>query len=69
MKIIEWADGRIQKMNHWDIGALKILMLGIGMILGAWFPDFVLSHLGIFIPVLFVLFVRLIWKMFKPETK
>lgn len=65
MGIMDWYNNKIKKLNVWDIGALKVYVLLFGMIIGAYFPEFVMQNLLIIIIVIALLIIKLIWKVFK----
>jgi len=64
-KIFKWAKKAIKKMKVWDIGMLKILLLLIGVVIGAYFPIFVKQNLYIFIALIVILWVILGWKFYR----
>jgi hypothetical protein len=64
-KLMNWANRALKKMTVRDAGMLKVLLLLIGMILGASFPLFVNYYLYFFITVIVVLWVILGWKFYR----
>ena len=65
MGIMDWYNGKIKKLNVWDIGALKVYCLLIGVVIGAYFPEFVMQHLWTIIAVIVLLMIKLLYKVFK----
>ncbi|MBT8397717.1 MAG: hypothetical protein HKO65_05850 [Gemmatimonadetes bacterium] len=55
MDLFEWAESRTNAMTIWDIGALKVYCVMLGMIVGAYMSGFIREHLWWFLlPVLFL---------------
>ncbi len=44
MGLFSFAESRIKRMTVWDIGALKILCVLAGMLLGAYIAAFMLTY-------------------------
>ena len=65
MQFSKWYNNRIKKMNVWDIGALKMCCLLVGMILGAYVAGFVKQYLWVFIVLIVLLCIKLLYKIFK----
>ena len=65
MGIMDWYDKKIKSLNVWDIGALKVYVLLIGMIIGAYFPEWVMQNLLIIVIVIVLLMIKLLYKVFK----
>ncbi|MHA1539992.1 MAG: hypothetical protein ACTSXQ_05920 [Alphaproteobacteria bacterium] len=64
MKIFDYFNKKISKLNWKDITALKWLTFLVGMVAGAFFPAFVLGNLTIFIILIAVLYVLLLRAFF-----
>lgn len=64
MGLIQWGEKKIKKMGFWDIGFLKIYCLVIGLIIGAFFPAFILSNLVVVIVIGALTLLRLLYVMF-----
>lgn len=62
---MDWYNEKIKKLNVWDIGALKVYVLLIGMIIGAYFPGFVMQYLWIIVAIIVLLMLKLLYKVFK----
>ncbi len=65
MKLINWADSKISKMNVWDIGFLKLLLLIVGMIIGAYISEIVLANIFIFVGAAVSLYLLIMFKFFR----
>ena len=65
MGIMDLYDKKIKSLNVWDIGALKVYVLLIGMIIGAYFPGFVMQYLWIIVAIIVLLMLILMYKVFK----
>ena len=55
--------------TFWDIGLLKTYGFIPGLILGAYFPEFVMKYLWLFVVVFAVLLVRYLYLLWKPVEK
>jgi putative Mn2+ efflux pump MntP len=49
MGLFEWAERRTRALIIWDIGALKVCCVLLGMVVGAYIPGFVRDHLWWFL--------------------
>ncbi len=65
MGIMDWYNEKLKKLDVWDIAALKVYVLLIGMIIGAYFPEWVMQNLLIIIVVIVLLMIKLLFKVFK----
>jgi hypothetical protein len=65
MGIMDWYNKQLKKLNVWDIGAVKTVSFLFGIIIGAYFPGFVMQYLWIIIAVIVLLTIKLMLKMFK----
>jgi putative Mn2+ efflux pump MntP len=65
MSLISWSNEKIKRMNVWNIGILKIMLAIFGMIIGAYFPEFVKANLRILIAIFVVLWLIIATKFFK----
>ena len=63
MRLIEWAEEKIQNLSIWDFAVVKIALIIFGMIIGAHMPDFVKEHLPYFIGVFIALYAILIYRV------
>ena len=65
MKLIDWAENKISQMNIWDIGFLKMLLLIVGMIIGAYVSEFIIKNIFIFAGIAVLLYILITYKFFK----
>lgn len=68
MKVVEWANRKIKTFNAWYIGALKIFCTICGMVIGAYYPDFIRQYVWWLVAVAAVLFVFLVVKYFRAKA-
>lgn len=64
MGLFQWAEKKVEKLNIWDIGILKVYVLLIGMVIGAYVANFVQMYVWYFIAVIVVLMIVLLRKFF-----
>ncbi len=62
MTLFNWAKEKIKKMTMWDMGAVKVICIIIGMVLGARFSLWVITN---WVPLVFVALVLWIWLIYK----
>jgi len=65
MGLFSWADGKLKKLNIWDIGCIKWASLLLGVIIGAYIADFVIQYLWVFIVLTILLAIKPMYKMFR----
>ena len=65
MKLIDWAENKINQMNIWDIGFIKMLLLLVGMIIGAYISEFIISNIFIFAGIAVFLYILITYKFYK----
>jgi len=65
MGLFKWAESKIKTLNIWDFSVLKIYLLLIGMIIGAYLSSFVKQYLTVIIVIIVIALVWLMYKMFK----
>ena len=65
MKLIEWFNSKVRSYDIFDIGLLKLLMISVGLIIGAYYPEFIKGHITFFVVfavisgvILIILFFR-----------
>ena len=65
MKLIEWCNSKVRSFDIFDIGLLKLLMISVGLIVGAYYPEFIKGHITFFVVfavisgvILMILFFR-----------
>ncbi len=49
MKLIEWLNSKVRSYDIFDIGLLKLLMVSLGLIMGAYYPEFIKKHITFFV--------------------
>jgi len=57
MKLFDYFDEKIKKLNSWDITVLKWLAFLIGVVAGAFYSAFVLSNITYFSAAILILIV------------
>ena len=65
MGLIKWIEKRIKKMKVWDVGLLKITLLILGMIIGAYISVFIKTHVWYFLGAFIILYLVLLYRFFK----
>lgn len=65
MDLMKWAEKKIRKMSAWDMAMTKIALIAFGMVVGAYTSSFVKRNVYTFIIVWAVLYLVLIYKLFK----
>ena len=69
MAFYEWADKKVKTQTIWDIGVLKIFCVVVGMIVGAYYAEFVLRYQMWFIIAGVLLFIVLMIRFFSGQGK
>jgi len=65
MNIFKWGEQKVQKFKIWDISVMKTYLVSVGVVLGAYFPDFFRKYIWA-VAILIVLTASwLIYKLFK----
>ena len=65
MGLISWSEEKIKKLNIWDFGVLKIYLVLVGIVIGAYFSSFVKQYVLVFIVIIVILLIWLLYKVFK----
>lgn len=68
MRIFDWVNSKVQAQNIWDVGILKLFVLTVGIILGAYISNFVIQHILYFEVISIILFILLMYRFFKAEV-
>ncbi len=55
---------RIAQMNIWDWGAMKVYAFTVGIVIGAYFPEFTKKYLLVFITLIAITFFWLLHSLF-----
>ena len=63
MDMLGWADRRVKALTIWDIAVLKVLLLLVGMIAGAYLAVFVRAHLWSLVISAGLLWAFMIYRM------
>ena len=64
MRLIEWAEEKIQKLSIWDFAVVKTALIIFGVVIGAHMHGFVKEYLGYFVGVFVALYAILIYRVF-----
>ncbi len=62
--LFNWAESIIQDFNIWDIAVFKLYLFSIGLIVGAYFSDFVKKRIWWVVAIVVLTGVWMIYKMF-----
>ena len=65
MNLFSWSEEKIKRLSIWDFGALKAYLLLIGIVIGAYISSFVKQYVWVIIAVIVILFIWLMYKVFK----
>lgn len=65
MSIRSWMEKKIKKLTILDFSVLKLALILLGMVIGAFFPAFVKQYIEYFVVVIIVLYGYLIFRMYK----
>ena len=63
-KLMKWAEKCVKKMTIWDVSLLKIYVILIGIIIGAFIPLFVKEYIWWFVAGVVVsggILIKRIW--------
>lgn len=60
----EYFEKKVARMNLWDIGTLKLYVMSIGLVVGAFFPDFIKTYLSVFIAIIVITLTYLMYGLF-----
>ena len=66
---LEWADQKVKTRTIWDIGVLKIFCVIVGMIIGAYYAEFVICYQTWFLIAGLLLFIVLVIRFFSGQGK
>lgn len=69
MGMLEWAEQRLHALTIWDIGVMKLLLLLVGMIAGAFMPLFVRVHLRWFVIIAALLWAFMIYRLLAARSR
>ncbi len=60
----KYFEKKADRMNFWDIGILKIYVMSIGLVVGAFFPTFIKTYLSVFIAIIVITLTYLMYGLF-----
>lgn len=64
-KLLKFLDDKIRtRYTLWDIGLLKTYGAIPGLVIGAYFPQFIKDYLWLFVGIFIVLFIRYMYLFF-----
>lgn len=64
MGIVEWSENKIRNLSIWEFALVKITLVLIGIVIGAYISTFVQQYAVYFVTVIAVLYAVLIYRMF-----
>ena len=67
MSLLTWAEKKIHTLSIWDFSVLKIELVILGMIIGAYISNFVKGYVWYFIIAFVVMDSWLMYKIFKKK--
>ncbi|HOL21497.1 MAG TPA: hypothetical protein PLQ41_01410 [bacterium] len=67
MNIVKWSEGKIKKMSVWDMALVKFVCVFLGLILGAYFSEYIKYHQWIFLIFLIAGYITAIYRFFLRE--
>lgn len=65
MKLIAYLEQRTKNFQLIDFSVLKLYVMLIGLLLGAYFPQYVKQNLSLIIVLIILTFMWLMYKIFK----
>ena len=63
MRLIEWAEEKIQKLSIWDFAVVKLALIIFGVVIGAHMHVFVKEYLVYFVGVFVALYAVLVYRV------
>ena len=67
MNLFTWAESRVRKFSIWDIAVFKIYLALLGMILGAYFSQFVKDNIYVFAVIVILSLIWLLYRLFEKD--
>jgi hypothetical protein len=64
MSIIKFFEGKKERLNIWNMAAIKVLLIFIGIIIGAYISTFVISSVVYIIIICVLLYLYIAKSMF-----
>ncbi len=68
MRFIDWINSKVQAQNIWDIVILKLFVLTVGIIMGAYISNFVIQNIWFFVIISIILFILLMYRFIKSKS-
>jgi len=65
MGLINWAKGKVERLDFWDIGCIKWSSILFGIIIGAYIAGFVKQYLWLLIVLTILIAIRPIYRFLK----
>ncbi len=65
MGLIKWMNKKIEKLDMWDIGAIKWASILFGIIIGAYIADFTKQYIWYFGILVLLIAIKPVYKLFK----
>ncbi len=62
--LFNWAENIIRDFSIWDIGIFKIYLFSIGLIVGAYFSDFIKKRIWLVVAIAVLSGAWMVYKMF-----
>ena len=62
---LKWMEKKIHRLSIWDFGMVKLALILLGMIVGAYISGFVQQYILYLAMVVVVLYAILFYKVFK----
>lgn len=65
MTLKSFFENKIRKFTMWDFAIFKIALVVFGMVLGAYFAEFVKNYLTYFIVIFVLSYIYILYNVFK----
>ncbi|MBR9698953.1 hypothetical protein GOV09_00665 [Candidatus Woesearchaeota archaeon] len=65
MGLIKWGMDGLKKFNMWDVSVLKIYLVLIGTLIGAYFANFFIQNVWTVVAIIVLALIWLLYRMFK----
>jgi len=63
MGLLNWFESKIQKLNFWEFGLVKTVLILFGIIIGAYISLFVKDNLWYFVGALIIGYVIVLYRV------
>ncbi|RLI99884.1 MAG: hypothetical protein DRP06_02835 [Candidatus Aenigmatarchaeota archaeon] len=64
MGIVEWSEKKIRNLSIWEFALVKITLVLVGIMIGAYLSTFVQQYALYFVTVIAVLYAVLLYRVF-----